>query len=200
MGGNHQHGHHHGSHHHDHGHGDNKVYDHLLNRLDANPVTIPKTPLVKQVLALLFNNEEAELLCSMPGEFTAVDTISRISGFPYKKAEKMLENMADRGMVFDFDRNGEKYYLLLPAIPGFIEFSLATKNNNIPQKDAKRIVSSIKLLGENPRPPQCQKLSADEKYRLRVGVYRILYSVEDEKLIIYVVKVAHRKDIYRKRS
>ncbi len=135
MGGNHQHGHHHHGSHHHHGHDNNKVYDHLLNRLDANPVTIPKTPLVKQVLSLLFNNEEAELLCSMPGEFASVDAISKISGFPFNKAEKMLEKMADRGMVFDFDRNGEKFYLLLPAIPGFIEFSLATKNNNIPQKE-----------------------------------------------------------------
>ena len=69
----------------------------------------------------------------------------------------------------------------------------------IPQKDFRRIMSSIKSLATNPRPAQCRKLSADDKYRLRVGVYRILYSIEDEKLIVYVVKVSHRKDIYKKR-
>ncbi len=66
--------------------------------------------------------------------------------------------------------------------------------DSIPGKDVRRILSSIESLAENPRPLQCRKLSADEKYRLRVGVYRILYSIEDENLIIYVVKIAHRKD------
>ena len=72
--------------------------------------------------------------------------------------------------------------------------------DSIPTKYVKRILSSIESLAINPRPPQCRKLSADEKYRLRIGVFRILYSIEDEKLIIYIVKVAHRKDIYKKRS
>ncbi|MCP4679460.1 MAG: type II toxin-antitoxin system RelE/ParE family toxin [Deltaproteobacteria bacterium] len=68
----------------------------------------------------------------------------------------------------------------------------------IPKKDVRRIVASIKTLAENPRPPQSRKLSGDEKYRLRSGVYRILYSIEDNKLIICVVKIRHRKNVYRK--
>ena len=72
--------------------------------------------------------------------------------------------------------------------------------DSFPNKDVRRILSSIESLAENPRPPQCRKLSAEDKYRLRVGVYRILYSIEDDKLIVYVVKVAHRKDIYKRRS
>ena len=67
----------------------------------------------------------------------------------------------------------------------------------IPKKYAKQILATIKSLTENPRPPQCLKLSTDEKYRLRSGNYRILYSIEDEKLIVCVVKVGHRKDVYR---
>ncbi len=69
----------------------------------------------------------------------------------------------------------------------------------IPKKDVRRIVASIKSLAENPRPPQSMKLTGDEKYRLRSGVYRILYSIEDDKLIICVVKVRHRKEVYRKK-
>ena len=72
--------------------------------------------------------------------------------------------------------------------------------DSFPNKDVRLILASIESLAENPRPPQCRKLSAEEKYRLRVGVYRILYSIEDDNLIIYVVKVAHRKDIYKRRS
>ena len=69
----------------------------------------------------------------------------------------------------------------------------------IPKKDVRRIVASIETLAENPRPHQSKRLSGDEKYRLRSGVYRILYSIEDDKLIVCVVKVRHRKDVYRKK-
>ncbi|MDD5094174.1 MAG: type II toxin-antitoxin system RelE/ParE family toxin [Dehalococcoidia bacterium] len=67
----------------------------------------------------------------------------------------------------------------------------------IPGKDVKRILSAIESLAENPRPPQSCKLSSQEKYRLRCGVYRILYFVEDDRLIVCIVKVGHRKDVYR---
>ena len=69
----------------------------------------------------------------------------------------------------------------------------------IPKKEVRRIVDSIESLAENPRPPRSKKLSGEEKYRLRSGNYRILYSIEDDKLIVCVVKVRHRKDVYRKK-
>jgi len=73
----------------------------------------------------------------------------------------------------------------------------ATKEiSKLPKNYLEKIVTTIKKLSENPRPEGCKKLSGDEKYRIRVGVYRILYSIEDDILTLYVVKVAHRKDIY----
>jgi mRNA interferase RelE/StbE len=67
------------------------------------------------------------------------------------------------------------------------------------KKDRRRIVERIGDLAENPRPPGCEKLSGQDKYRLRQGRYRILYSIEDKDLLVYVVKVAHRKDVYRQK-
>jgi mRNA interferase RelE/StbE len=66
-----------------------------------------------------------------------------------------------------------------------------------PKKDLQRIVSRISKLANNPRPPGCEKLSGQEKYRIRQGRYRIVYSIEDQDLIVHVVKVGHRKDVYR---
>ena len=63
--------------------------------------------------------------------------------------------------------------------------------------DRRRIVRKIQGLGDDPRPPGCRKLSGSERYRVRQGSYRIAYAIEDEKLIVYVVKVGHRKDVYR---
>ena len=65
------------------------------------------------------------------------------------------------------------------------------------KKDRQRLVDRISKLADNPRPPGCEKLSGQDKYRIRQGRYRIVYSIEDQDLIVYVVKVGHRKDVYR---
>ncbi|MDD3605066.1 MAG: type II toxin-antitoxin system RelE/ParE family toxin [Kiritimatiellae bacterium] len=69
--------------------------------------------------------------------------------------------------------------------------------DSIPRKDVARIMSAIGTLANNPRPPQSRKLSGQERYRLRQGVYRIIYSIEDKQLIVCVVKVGHRREVYR---
>jgi mRNA interferase RelE/StbE len=68
---------------------------------------------------------------------------------------------------------------------------------HIPKKDVKRILNRIKLLEKDPRPRGCEKLTGQDRYRLRQGRYRIVYSIQDQELTIWVVKVGHRKDIYR---
>ena len=67
----------------------------------------------------------------------------------------------------------------------------------IPKKDVRRIIKAIRALAKDPRPPQSRKLSGEEKYRLRCGVYRVIYEIEDEELIVCVVRARHRKNVYR---
>ncbi len=68
----------------------------------------------------------------------------------------------------------------------------------IPRKaDRRRIADRIARLAEDPRPPGCEKLHREERYRLRQGPYRIVYSVDDDEKSVIVVKVGHRKDVYR---
>ena len=67
----------------------------------------------------------------------------------------------------------------------------------IPKKDVRRILSAIRSLADDPRPVHSKKLSGQERYRLRQGNYRILYSIEDDRLVICVVKVGDRRDVYR---
>ena len=66
----------------------------------------------------------------------------------------------------------------------------------IPDKDLTKILIRIESLGENPRQSGCKKLSGQEKYRLRYGRYRIIYSIQDEDLSIWIVKVGHRRNVY----
>lgn len=66
----------------------------------------------------------------------------------------------------------------------------------IPKSDLKKILQRIKTLAEDPRPLGCEKLTGQERYRVRQGRYRIVYSVQDKELTVWVVKVGHRKNIY----
>jgi mRNA interferase RelE/StbE len=67
----------------------------------------------------------------------------------------------------------------------------------IPQKkERKRIIRRIGQLAIDPRPPGSKKLSGNDRYRIRQGSYRIVYGIEDNELIVVVVRVGHRKDVY----
>lgn len=63
--------------------------------------------------------------------------------------------------------------------------------------DHQRVVARIRTLEEDPRPQGCEKLSGEEKYRLRQGDFRIIYSIDDEESMVIAVKVGHRRDVYR---
>ena len=67
----------------------------------------------------------------------------------------------------------------------------------IPQKDINKIFALIDSLAIEPRPYGCKQLAGQENYRVRQGNYRIIYSIRDTKLIILILKIGHRKDIYR---
>lgn len=70
---------------------------------------------------------------------------------------------------------------------------------DIPAADAERILARIAALVDDPRPPGCEKLSLKERYRVRQGDYRIVYSVRDAEVTVWAVKVGHRRDVYRGR-
>jgi len=69
--------------------------------------------------------------------------------------------------------------------------SIATK------ADRRRVIKRIESLADNPRPSDALKLSGRERYRIRQGRYRILYTIEDRVLVVHVIKIGDRKDVYR---
>ena len=78
-----------------------------------------------------------------------------------------------------------------------IKPSAARELEALPKRDRRRIASRISGLASQPRPPGVEKLSGQEKFRLRQRDYRILYAVDDDRQSIVVVKVGHRRDVYR---
>ncbi len=75
--------------------------------------------------------------------------------------------------------------------------SVAKDFRSIPNQDVKRILKRINSLRDNPRAEGSIKLSGQERYRVRQGVYRIVYEIQDTELIVLVVKVAHRSEVYK---
>ena len=77
--------------------------------------------------------------------------------------------------------------------------SVAKDLRRIPKKDVARILKCFDTLADSPRAPGCEKLSGQERYRVRQGDYRIVYEVKDGELLVIVVKVGHRRRVYEER-
>jgi mRNA interferase RelE/StbE len=78
-----------------------------------------------------------------------------------------------------------------------IRKSAADELGRIPKKDLRRIVERIRSLGDEPRPHGSEKLSARERYRIRQGDYRVVYSIDDAVRTIEIFMIGHRSEIYR---
>ncbi|MDA3924534.1 MAG: type II toxin-antitoxin system RelE/ParE family toxin [Kiritimatiellae bacterium] len=79
----------------------------------------------------------------------------------------------------------------------FFRKSVKFDFKKIPKRDLQRIIQRISALAQDPRPPGSEKLSGLERYRVRQGKYRIIYSIQDEELTVWGVKIGHRKDVYK---
>lgn len=78
-----------------------------------------------------------------------------------------------------------------------IKKSAAKELEAVPKKDREKLVAKIQALANNPRPAGSEKLAGADKYRIRHGVYRVLYEVDDATVVVIVVRVAHRREVYR---
>jgi len=81
-----------------------------------------------------------------------------------------------------------------------LEFATSIRKDlkKVDKKEVRRILTSIEKLAEEPRPSGSKKLTNEELYRIRIGNYRVIYEVHDGRLVVLIVKVGNRKDIYRK--
>jgi len=75
--------------------------------------------------------------------------------------------------------------------------SVAKDLRGVPKNDVARILKCFDALSEDPRAPGCERLSGLERYRVRQGIYRIVYEIRDDVLLVVVVRVGHRRDVYR---
>ena len=79
----------------------------------------------------------------------------------------------------------------------FFKESVWKDLRKVPKGHLKKIMARIEKLADDARPLSCEKLTGEELYRIRQGDYRIVYSIQDNELTIWVIRIGHRKDVYR---
>ncbi len=98
------------------------IYEQLRQILDSHPSTAPKTKSIDQILRILFTPEETALAVNMSYKSKSVSNIAKAAGISESEAKQHLESMANKGIIYSKNREGEKLYSLLPLIPGVFEF------------------------------------------------------------------------------
>jgi mRNA interferase RelE/StbE len=78
-----------------------------------------------------------------------------------------------------------------------LKVSASRQFSKLPEDMQRRISKALDALGDNPRPPGCKRLTNKSKWRVRVGDYRIIYEIQDAVLVVLVVEIAHRREVYR---
>jgi Na+-translocating ferredoxin:NAD+ oxidoreductase RNF subunit RnfB len=127
------------------GHG---IYGRLQKRLDRVPIGAPPAFALYEILKRLFTEEEAAIAAKMPVRFTDIHGIARRTRRSQDALRPVLERMADKGLVMDFERQGRTLYILSPTVLGFFEFAFMRVRDDIPQKDMARFM--IEYAHERP--------------------------------------------------
>ncbi|MEA1053028.1 4Fe-4S binding protein [Lamprobacter modestohalophilus] len=114
----------------------------LIDRLNRYPVGLVDSPRLRQILALLFDPREAEVAARFPlTEATRAELVER-TGLPAAELDGILESMANKGLVMDLPVGHETYYLLVPGLIGFMEFSFMRDRGDLPQAELARLMSA----------------------------------------------------------
>jgi len=104
----------------------------LIDRLNKYPIGLPDTEKLRRILAILFSEDDAYVASRFPLTEATLKELARATGWECKRLEQQLETMADKGLVMDSTYGGKTYYLLMPGLIGFFEFSFMKQRHDLP--------------------------------------------------------------------
>ena len=121
----------------------------LIDRLNKYPVGLPDSEKLREILALLFAENEAFIASRFPLEEATLDELVQATGIPDTELQPQLEQMCDKGLVMDLPYEGRTYYLLLPGLIGFFELTFMKSRVDLPKEKIARLMQEY--LYENPQ-------------------------------------------------
>jgi len=119
----------------------------LIDRLNKYPVGLPDNNKLRQILAILFSEEEAFIASRFPLEEATIKELVRTTGWEKDRLEEQLDKMADKGLVMDTTYNGKTFYLLMPGLIGFFEFTFMKQRQDLPVAELAELMHEY-LLGD----------------------------------------------------
>ncbi len=115
------------------------AYGLLQKRLAQKPQGAPDSPTLMKILSILFKPEDAELARHLPHNFTSLDTLSKSLKIPKDELNDKLTDMARRGLLFDMEHDGQRFFILPPVMIGFFEFTFMRVRPDMPMKELARL-------------------------------------------------------------
>lgn len=161
----------------------------LIDRLNRYPIGLVDSPTLRQILTLLFDEPEAFVAARFPLREATLDELVAATSMAPRELQGVLESMADKGLVMDLPYAGTTYYLLMPGLIGFMEFTFMRRRGDLPMAELARLMSSY--LRENGREGEageffgsCTQLTRALAYEDRVPVSSRITPYEDARRII----------------
>ncbi|SDO63371.1 4Fe-4S dicluster domain-containing protein [Desulforhopalus singaporensis] len=122
----------------------------LIDRLNRYPVGLPDSDTLRQILSLLFSEEEAFIASRFPLTEATLGELAKATDWPEERLELRLEAMAEKGLVFDSEYGGSRYYVLMPGLIGFFEFTFMKQRQDLPVKELAKLMEEY-LYGDPER-------------------------------------------------
>ena len=119
----------------------------LIDRLNKYPIGLPDNDKLRQILAILFSEEEAYIASRFPLEESTIEELIRATGWEQGRLETKLEEMADKGLVMDLNYNDQTFYILMPGLIGFFEFTFMKQRQDLPVAELAQLMHEY-LLGD----------------------------------------------------
>ena len=112
----------------------------LVDRLNRYPIGLPDSEQLRKILAILFSEEEAFVASRFPLTEASLKELVRATKWSGDRLEPVLEKMAEKGLVMDLDYNGRAYYLLMPGLIGFFEFTFMKQRQDLPVEELAQLM------------------------------------------------------------
>jgi len=162
----------------------------LIDRLNKYPVGLPDSEKLREILRLLFSEEEAYLASRFPLEETTLAELAKATSIPTEALRPVLGKMVDKGLVMDLPYEGEIYYLLLPGLIGFFEFTFMKNRSDLPLEKIARLMQEY--MHDNPREGMAREFFDSKTPLTRTLVYEDRVPVSSQ-----VTSYENARDIIR---
>jgi ferredoxin len=148
----------------------------LIDRLNLYPIGLVDSPTLREILSLLFDAREALVASRFPLRDATLDELVEATGIDAAELDGLLESMANKGLVMDLPYGGETYYLLMPGLIGFMEFTFMRRRADLPMGELARLMTDY--LHEQGRGSQAGEFFGSRTPLTRALVYEDRIPVE----------------------